>query len=149
MVITKNQLMAKIDQQTIEAAIAEGERHTTGEIVVSIAPFFIGNVHKLARRAFERLHVAKTNDRNGVLFFLVPSRHRLVLLGDEGIHARVGQEFWEKTASALSAHFRRGDFTGGLVEGIAEIAAVLAEHFPLDPNTPAKDELSNEIDFYA
>jgi uncharacterized membrane protein len=149
MVITKRQLLSKIDTRRIEAAIAEAERHTTGEVVVSVAPFFIGRADKLARRAFERLGVAKTKDRNGVLFFLVPSRHRLVLLGDEGIHTKVGQEFWEETAAKLAAYFRRGDFTGGLIEGIAEVACVLANHFPADATAPAHDELSNEIDFYA
>jgi len=118
-----------------------------GEIVVSIAPFFFGSVERLARRAFERLGVANTREGNGVLLFVVPSRRRLVVLADEGAHARAGQEAWDRAASAVSARFARGEFDQGLSEGVRLIGAALARHFPPDPEARGRDELPNTIDF--
>ncbi len=88
----------------------------------------------------------QTRQRNGVLFFLVPSRRRFVVLGDEGIHAKVGQDFWDGLASILAAHFRKGEFTEGLVRAIGEAGAKLAAHFPYDAATDT-NELPDDIDF--
>jgi uncharacterized membrane protein len=42
----------------------------------------------------------------------------------------VGQEFWDGISSELSEHFRRGDFTAGLLTGIAAAGERLERHFP-------------------
>ena len=146
MVMTRQQLLRSIDQERIKSAIKEAEQRTSGEIAVSVAPFFWGNVPKAARRAFVRLGVTRTQQRNGVLFFIVPSRRLFVVLGDEGIHQKVGQEFWDAVASHLTEHFRAGDFTEGLVHGIAEVGHQLAIHFPYD-RTRDLNELPDEVDF--
>jgi len=130
----------------VKAAIQQAEHQTSGEVVVSVAPYFWGNVEKAARRAFVRLGVAHTRMHNGVLFFIVPSRRSFVVLGDQGIHEKVGQEFWERVRSKVAEHFRAGNFTEGLVDGIAEVGGQLLRHFPYDKNTVA-NELSDEIDF--
>ena len=122
-----------IDSDRVRAAIEAGERRTSGQIVVSISRFFWGNVDKAARRAFERIGVANTKRHNGVLVFVVPSRRRFVLLGDAGIHDKVGQAFWEATAAAIRERFRARDFTGGLIDGIEVIATQLASHYPPTP----------------
>ena len=138
-------LRRRIDEEVVKAAIVEAERHTTGEIRVSVSTFFWGDVRKTAEKAFERLGMTGTDRRNGVLFFLVPSRRKFVVLGDEGIHGRVGQEFWDDVTAAVSDRFRKGDFTGGLVHGIAEAGRALALHFPREDADP--NELSDEVDF--
>jgi uncharacterized membrane protein len=146
MVMTRRQLLRVIDRTRIEEAIDKAERLTSGEIRVSVSTFFLGNVEKAADHAFTRLGMTQTKDRNGVLFFVVPSRRKFVVRGDQGIHARVGQEFWNHVAAAISEKFHDGDFTGGLVRGIEEVAEQLATHFPHDPATD-KDELSDAVDF--
>ena len=138
-------LRQRIDEGAVKAAIAEAERGTTGEIRVSISTFFWGDVRKTAEMAFERLGMAATARRNGVLFFLVPSRRKFVVLGDEGIHGKVGQEFWDGVTAAVAGRFRKGDFTGGLVLGIAEAGRVLALHFPREDANP--NELPDDVDF--
>jgi uncharacterized membrane protein len=146
MVMTRRKLLQIIDQDRIKAAIASAERRTSGEICVSVAPLFWGNVEKAADKAFVRMGMTRTKDRNGVLFFVVPSRRKFVVLGDRGIHERVGQNFWDSVAAALSEKFRDGDFTGGLVKGIEAVGEQLASHFPYDPTTD-KNELSDDVDF--
>jgi uncharacterized membrane protein len=88
----------------------------------------------------------RTAERNGVLLFVVPSRRTFVVLGDEGIHAKVGQEFWDSVAAAMSARFKEGDFTGGLVLGITEVGRQLAEHFPYQ-GAQDRNELPDAVDF--
>ena len=88
----------------------------------------------------------RTKDRNGILFFVVPSRRRFVVLGDEGIHAQVGQDFWDGIAAAMSADFKKGEFTDGLIRGVRKAAEGLAAHFPCDAATDV-DELPDDIDF--
>lgn len=138
-------MVRDIDQERVERAIREAELRTSGEIRVSIAPFFWGDVRHAAERAFDRLGMRNTAERNGVLIFLVPSRHRFVVLGDEGIHARVGQEFWDCVRDALSARLHAHDPTGALVDAIETIADALSMHFPFDAARDI-DELPNAID---
>src|SRR5215831_8396006 len=125
MVITRKKLLEIIDREKIKQAIQAAEHRTSGEICVSVAPFFWGSVEKAADKAFVRMGVARTKNRNGVLFFVVPSRRKFVVLGDSGIHERVGQEFWHRVVAAVSAKFRDGDFTGGIVKGIEEVGEQL------------------------
>lgn len=144
--MTREALLRAIDSRRIEDAIREAERRTSGEIRVSVSRFFWGDVRRVAERAFIRLGMTATRQRNGVLFFIVPARRRFVVLGDEGIHARVGREFWERVAAAVSGRLRDGDFTGGLVHGIETVGEQLALHFPFDPATDV-NELTDGIDF--
>jgi len=142
---TRRGLSKWLDLARIERAIHEAEQRTSGEIRVSAAPFFFGSVERTAERAFARLGMTNTRERNGVLLFVVPARRRLVVLGDEGIHAKVGQAFWDKLVTDLTARLRAGDFTGGLERAISELGAQLATHFPHRPDDV--DELPDTVDF--
>jgi len=144
--MSQHKLLAIIDDDRIKAAIAAAEKQTSGEIRVSVSRFFWGSVTGAAEKAFTRMGMRATKDRNGILFFVVPSRHRFVVLGDEGIHQKVGQEFWNKLAAAMSGDFKAGKFNEGLIRGIAECGRLLAVHFPYQG---ARDvnELPDDIDF--
>ncbi len=145
MVMTRKKLLRVIDRDKVKAAIEKAEHQTSGEICVSVAPLFWGSIEKAADKAFVRMGMMHTKERNGVLFFVVPSRRKFVVLGDQGIHEKVGQEFWDRIAAVLSAKFREGDFTGGLVRGIEEVGQQLSAHFPYVRGD--KDELPDDVDF--
>jgi uncharacterized membrane protein len=138
--------MRTIDVDRIKAAIAAAERAASGEIRVSVSRYFWGSVRRAAERAFVRMGMTRTKDRTGVLFFIVPSRKKFIVLGDAGIHAKVGQEFWESLAALLSGRFRKGEFTEGLVEAIGEAGRQLAAHYPCDPTIDV-NELADDVDF--
>ncbi len=142
----RRKLMQTIDCERVLAAIREAERRTSGEIRVSVARFFWGNVRRVAEKAFVRMKISGTRDRNGILFFIVPARRRFAVLGDSGIHAKVGQEFWDAVAALLSESFRKGEFTEGLVRAIGAAGERLAEHFPYDRSADV-NELPDAIDF--
>jgi uncharacterized membrane protein len=144
--MTKKKLVQIIDCERIKKAIQAAELRTSGEICVSVAPFFWGSIDKAADKAFVRMGIARTKHRNGVLFFVVPSRRKFVVLGDSGIHECVGQEFWHRVVGVVAERFRQGDFTGGLVRGIEEVGERLSSHFPYDAATD-KNELPDDVDF--
>jgi len=146
MVMTRRQLLRSIDSARVTRAITRAELQTSGEIAVSVAPFFWGSVEKAAQKAFVRLGITQTKEHNGVLIFVVPSRKKFMVLGDSGIHAKVGQDFWEAIARELSEHFRNGDFTGGLVGAVDVIGEKLGSHFPYDAATDV-NHLADSVDF--
>ena len=143
---SRHRLLKTIDIERVKAAIADAERATSGEVRVSVARFFWGPVRPAAERAFARLGMTKTKDRNAILFFIVPARKKFVVLGDEGIHAKVGQEFWDCVAGLMSGHFRKGEFTEGLVKGIGEACSQLAAYFPYNAEIDI-NELADDVDF--
>src|SRR5512137_531856 len=142
---SQSKLLELIDDDRVKAAIVAAERETSGEIRVSISRFFWGSVRHAAEKAFARMGMRATRDRNGILFFVVPSRRRFVVLGDEGIHQKVGQDFWDALVLAMAGDFKAGKFNEGLVRGIEECGRLLAAHFPYQG---ARDvnELSDDID---
>jgi len=134
-----------VDGDAVKKAVEEAERETSGEVRVAVSRFFWGSVDKAARRAFVRLSMDRTELRNGVLFFVVPSRKRFVVLGDEGIHQAVGQDFWDFLAETLSGYFKKKAFTEGIVHGVREAGRLLKEHFPRAPDDV--NELPDEVDY--
>jgi len=142
----KRKLLDLIDDNRIKAAIALAEQQTSGEICVSVSSFFWGNVRRVAGKAFNRLGMQTTRDRNGILFFIVPSRHAFAIIGDQGIHNKVGQEFWEKLVAAMAVDFKAGNFSEGLVRGITEAGRLLGVHFPYQGEKDV-NELPDHIDF--
>lgn len=135
---------SKLDSNRIVSAIAEAERRSSGEIRVHVTLRKPDDLEARARRRFERLGMTKTAERNGVLFYIAPAVRRFQILGDSGIHDHCGPEFWKEMASEMEESFRRGEFTDGVVRGVARVGDLLARHFP---RTAAdKNELPNAID---
>lgn len=134
-----------IEVERVEQAIREAERHTTGEIRVALVRFYFwGDVQRAAERAFRRLRMQRTRERNGVLVFVASPRRVLAVVGDRGIHERVGDAFWRATVTALTAAFHEGDPTGGTVRAVETIGRALAQHFPLGPE-PNTNELPDTV----
>jgi putative membrane protein len=119
-----------IDLARVRQAVEAAERLTSAELVVSIAPFFLGRVWAAARRTFERLGVARTRGRNGVLVFVVPARRQVVVLADEAALARLDPAIWRDAASRIAAAFARGYGTTGLVDGVEWLSRALSGPFP-------------------
>jgi uncharacterized membrane protein len=124
------QFFSKLDSHRIVEAIAAAERKSSGEIRVHVTRRRPDNLEERARRRFELLGMTKTAHRNGVLIYIAPKLKRFQILGDTGIHEKCGDDFWKQTAAELESHFRRGEFTEGIVKAIEKTGDVLATHFP-------------------
>lgn len=83
-----------------------------------------------AFQEFFRNGLHKTEAQTGVLLFVSLFERRVIVLGDEGIAAKVDAGFWQGVDEAVLDGVARGDLAGGLVAGIERVGAVLAEHFP-------------------
>ena len=121
---------SKLDSDRIVAAIAEAEKKSSGEIRVHVTRRKPENLEERAKRRFELLGMTKTLLRNGVLIYIAPKLRRFQILGDSGIHEKCGDAFWKETAAEIESHFRKGEFTEGIVRGVEKVGEVLAAHFP-------------------
>jgi uncharacterized membrane protein len=72
----------------------------------------------------------KTRERNAVLIFVAPRVHKFAVVGDEAIHKKCGDEFWQHIVEGIRTHFRNERFSDALIEAIREIGDVLASDFP-------------------
>jgi putative membrane protein len=98
-----------------------------------------------ALHAFQEHGLHRTEEGTGVLLFASLFEHEAVVLGDHGIHAKMGEE-WDRVVSALVSGMKARDPARGFVEAIALCGAALAEHFPRDPSLhPPRNELEDAI----
>lgn len=139
----QKEFLGSLDRQQIVEAIGAAERMTSGEIRVHIQPKAHGEIRNVAERTFERLGMTKTKERNGVLLFIACEEQRFVILGDQGIDARVPAGFWDEIAAKLHERFQRGELTGGIVDAIHSAGKELQAFFPRAHDDA--DELANEI----
>jgi uncharacterized membrane protein len=134
------------EQKTeIVNAIKEAELNTSGEIRVHIEKNCPEDVLDRAAFIFEKLKMHKTKLRNGVLFYLAVNDRKFAILGDAGINAKVPEGFWDNIKETMLNHFKNGEFTRGLSEGIKMTGEQLKKHFPRKSDDV--NELSDEISF--
>ncbi|MCU0783356.1 MAG: TPM domain-containing protein [Verrucomicrobia bacterium] len=127
----------------IVAAIREAERKTSGEIRVFISHKKIQSAVAAAQAAFAHLGMAITSERNGVLIFVSPRTQKFAVIGDAGVHNRCGDEFWQSLAAEMTGHFKRSEFSQGIIHGVHKAGELLAQHFP--HRRGDRNELPNRI----
>ncbi|MEY3051486.1 MAG: hypothetical protein RLY31_1271 [Bacteroidota bacterium] len=133
------------EEQRIIDAIRGAERRTAGEIRVHLEKSARGDITEAARRTFHRLGMDRTEQRNGVLIFMVPAQHVFAIWGDEGLHRLVPPHFWEDVRDVMQQHFRQSRFAEGICRGIDLAGEKMAAHFP--PVEGDRNELPDEISF--
>ena len=133
------------ERTQIREAIARAEAVTSGEIRVYIEDECIGDVLDRAAFIFAKLEMDKTEERNGVLIYLALAHRKFAILGDAGIHAKVGDDFWISTKEMMKLRFKENKFTEGFVAGIGAAGEALKKHFPHQDND--KNELSDDVVF--
>jgi len=119
------------EEARIVAAIQAAENETSGEIRVHLLRSNVPDLLAYGQQLLEKLGITRTRDRNGILFLMELKSQRFAIVGDRGIHEKVGQEFWESIRDRVLTHFRRGEFERGLVEGIQVCGNRLKSLFPL------------------
>lgn len=126
-------------------AIQTAEDHSTGEIRIHIDSNTEGNSAEIAFEIFKRLCKDQTAARNAVLFHVNFEQHYLTIIGDEGIHEKVHQNFWDRMHDRITAEFSKGNYHDGLKNAVLETGLELKKHFPVSGENP--NELPNEITF--
>ncbi len=100
------------------------ERRLAGEQAMEDA------VRARALRAFAEHGLHRTAESTGVLVFASLFERRAVVLGDKGIHERIGDAEWGRAVTALVAGLHDGDPGRGFVDAVAICGAQLARQFP-------------------
>lgn len=134
-----------VDTQRIEQAISHLEQQTSAELRVVIEYKVKGKQDATVRanQLFDELNMRETAERNGVLIYLSFKPHHLAVVGDKGIHGKVGQVFWQSVYDAMKYQCQQTNYTKAICEGIKQVEIQLATYFPRHSNDT--NELSNEV----
>ena len=103
-------------------------------------------VDERAALAFIDEEVFSTRERTGILIFISLSEHRVRILGDTGINARVKQEEWDTVVALIIDAIRNGAAAEGMLEAIGKCGALLERH-GVEIRPDDSDELDNRIRF--
>lgn len=137
------EFLSTSEEQDIINAIRTAEKNTSGEIRVHIENSSELDSFDRAKDLFHFLKMDNTKYQNGVLIYVAIQDKSFVIYGDKGIDSMVPDDFWESTKNRIQSHFKQGQFSKGLIEGILVAGEQLEAHFPwLHGDT---NELSNEI----
>jgi len=148
MSIIKKKYLATQDLQRITDRIAAVESSTSGEIRVCVQHkrnWGEGkrSLHDLTLKEFYRLGMDKTNNRTGVLIFLLLHERKFEIIGDEGIDTKIPEGTWDRIAGSMSAHFKEGKFAEGIIHAVNAVGEELKTHFPRQSDD--RNEISNEV----
>ncbi|MEZ4852793.1 TPM domain-containing protein [Flavobacterium sp.] len=135
--------LTKEEEQEIVQAIVKAEKNTSGEIRVHLEEHSSKDPLARAQEVFFSLNMQETKARNGVLIYIGVANKHLAIIGDKGIHEKVGANFWNSTKELILFHFKTGNYKQGLVEGVLQAGEQLKHYFPYQ--TDDTNELPNEI----
>lgn len=91
------------------------------------------SVERRAREELLEQRVLETEAHTGVLILLCELEHRVVILGDRGVHTRVQTDGWQHHVTSIvdAIHAKRA--ADGVCQVVAELGAVLARDLPRAP----------------
>jgi uncharacterized membrane protein len=131
---------------TIEQAIARSETQHSGEVRFAVEPaldtgaLLAGqSARERAIEVFSHLRLWDTEERNGVLIYLLLAERNIEIVADRGVNAKVNAAEWETICRAMEAALKRGHYGEAVVTGIESASRLLARHFP--PRSGDRNEL--------
>ena len=100
-------------------------------------------VFEKALRVFRELDLHHTAERTGILILVSLLEHRVQVLADSGINARVKSGTWDEVVGIVLAGIKGGDLCQGLCDAIERCGEILAHEFPIRPDDV--DELPSRL----
>jgi len=143
----KKEFFKEEERQLIVDAIQDAERKTSGEVRVFVESkcSYLDAIDRAAELFF-KLQMQQTNDRNAVLLYVAMKDRQLAVFGDEGIHKKVGDEYWNTEVKKMISNFNSDNYAKGISEVVKDIGVALTQHFPYN-NVTDKNELPDDIVF--
>jgi uncharacterized membrane protein len=139
-----HKFLRELEHDRITRSIKEAEAKTSGQIRVFLQRGkFEEDALARAQKKFIQLGMHKTRERNAILIFVAPRAQKFAVIGDEGVHQKCGEKFWQELVEKMRLHFLREEFTDALMEGIESAGELLALYFP--KTEPSANELPDEI----
>ncbi len=133
------------EKANIVNAIKSAELNTSGEIRLHVESKCKEDVLDRATHWFSKLDMHKTEQRNGVLFYLAVDDKKFAVIGDVGINVKVEDNFWNSIKDQIGKDFSEGKYSEGLIKGILSSGEQLKNFFPCQSDD--MNELSDEISF--
>lgn len=134
---TARRAFPKSTLAAIQRAVGEHEKRHRGEIrfvveaELTTAQLRAGlTSRQRASELFAQLNVWDTDERTGVLVYVMLADHKVEILADRGISAVIEPATWQAICENMVGAFREGRFEAGSIQGIEAIAALLERHFP-------------------
>ena len=140
-----NHFLTDTEMASLVEAIKIAEDQSSGEIRVHIDSTSEDDFAKKAFVIFNSLEMHLTKERNGVLFYVNFEQHYLTIIGDEGIHKKVKQQFWDNLHDEMTSEFAKENYYKGLKDAILKTGLELKKYFPISGENI--NELPNDISF--
>jgi uncharacterized membrane protein len=140
---------AMFPQSTLDAltaAVAAGEETHRGEVRIIVEAALPGaaiwagqSIRARALALFAEHQVWDTEDNCGVLLYINLADRKVEIVADRQINRQVAPEQWQAICQTLTAGFARRDYHQASLQAVAQINALLRQHFP------ATGERRNEL----
>jgi uncharacterized membrane protein len=143
----KADFFSEDEKKQVVEAIQSAELTTSGEVRVFIESRcrFVDPLDRAAE-LFWQLKMDYTQDRNAVLVYVAVRDHQFAVFADQGIHEKVGNEFWDKEVQAMRKHFAQNHYADAVTQVVKDVGQALQFHFPFNRETD-KNELPDDIIF--
>lgn len=122
--------MTDAERRRIAAAIERAEDGTTGRIAVREIFDKDTDAFERAKAEYGKIGLHRWADANGALILVAPKARQFAVVGGRGLHARVGDAFWNGIVDESRTHFAGGAIADGVIAAVDRIGEALHAHFP-------------------
>jgi len=143
----KKDFFTEEEKLQIIEVVRNAEKKTSGEVRVFVENrcSYMDAIDR-AKEIFVELKMYETVDRNAVLVYVAMKDHQLAVFGDEGIHSKLGNEYWQAEVRKMISRFNKENYADGIATVVKEIGESLHSNFPYNAATD-KNELPDDIVF--
>ena len=135
----------------LEARVHDSEKKHSGEIRLCIEAGLPTSylwkhlsVRDRAIAMFGKLRVWDTEHNNGVLIYLLFAEHKIEIVADRGLKARVSDAEWKAIVERMREPLRAGKFEEGLKLAVDAVETLLEKHFAVAAGAANANELTNK-----
>ncbi|HYK88541.1 MAG TPA: hypothetical protein VE398_07210 [Acidobacteriota bacterium] len=100
-------------------------------------------VHEAAFMQFYSSGLYHTRESNGVEIYLSIFERRVVVIGDMGIHEKMGNPHWDEVRDTIIRGIKQGKAGEGIAAAIETCGSALSKHFP--HRADDTNELSDQV----
>lgn len=146
-IFRKKDFFSGEEKQQIIESVRNAERMTSGEVRVFVENrcSYMDAIDR-AKEIFAELKMYETHDRNAVLVYVALKDKQLAIFGDEGIHSKLGNEYWNTEVKKMIDNFNKENYAEGIKQVVEDIGEALTQLFPYNNDTD-KNELPDDIVF--
>jgi putative membrane protein len=101
-------------------------------------------VRTAALASFYENGLHRTRDETGVLIYISIFEKMVWVMGDRGIHGKVGDDAWKEIVSMITEGIKNGKQADAICRAVERAGEILKTHFPIKAGD--RDELPNLIE---